>query len=223
MRALDFTGQVFGRLTVLERIIIRQSSHFRCRCKCGAERVVRGQSLRNGHTQSCGCIRIGRPSPLRKPTDAAFNKLLDAYRRNARAKGHDFSLSRDEALRLFTSPCFYCGLPPSAVCTVRPSSTTGYSSSFTYSGIDRVDNDKGYTPENTVPCCWECNRRKGRSSREHFLGWVLKVAREQGWTPGGTANCVSYAQRVGRPIRFINPEDFHVEAERARASTTHRS
>ncbi len=27
-------------------------------------------------------------------------------------------------------------------------------------------------------------------------------------SPGGTANCVQYAQRVGKPIRLIDPRDF---------------
>lgn len=27
-----------------------------CRCECGNERIVLGKCLRNGHTQSCGCL-----------------------------------------------------------------------------------------------------------------------------------------------------------------------
>lgn len=62
-KAIDMTGMVFGRLTVLERV---GSVHYRdgqsvptwrCRCECGNELIVRGISLRNGSTRSCGCLK----------------------------------------------------------------------------------------------------------------------------------------------------------------------
>lgn len=37
------------------------------------------------------------------------------------------------------------------------------------SGIDRVENDKGYILDNCVPCCAQCNRDKGSSSLCDFV------------------------------------------------------
>ena len=58
-KKIDLTGQRFGRL-----VVIRESGRTKggqamwlCRCDCGAETVIRGSSLRSGHTQSCGCLR----------------------------------------------------------------------------------------------------------------------------------------------------------------------
>ena len=58
IRAIDLVGQVFGRLTVLERVGSDKSGHvtFRCRCDCGNERIVVGKDLRTGHRKSCGCL-----------------------------------------------------------------------------------------------------------------------------------------------------------------------
>lgn len=62
-KAIDMTGRVYGRLTVLERVgsvFYRNGQSvptWRCRCECGREVVVRGISLRNGTTRSCGCLR----------------------------------------------------------------------------------------------------------------------------------------------------------------------
>ncbi len=55
---IDLTGQAFGRLTVLELIgKNRNDQHqWRCRCRCGKETVCTTNHLRNGHTQSCGCL-----------------------------------------------------------------------------------------------------------------------------------------------------------------------
>lgn len=55
-------GLSFGRLCVTARA---GSDHkgqalWQCQCQCGEELVVRGAVLRNGHTQSCGCLRAER-------------------------------------------------------------------------------------------------------------------------------------------------------------------
>lgn len=64
-KALDMTGNRFGRLYVLERVEHSPNdtaAYWRCRCDCGQETVVRGTSLRSGVTKSCGCgRREGKP------------------------------------------------------------------------------------------------------------------------------------------------------------------
>ena len=57
-KALDLTGKKFGRLTVIERVENDKEGHTRwlCRCDCGSQRIVLGKCLKNGHTQSCGCL-----------------------------------------------------------------------------------------------------------------------------------------------------------------------
>ena len=44
-----------------------------------------------------------------------------------------------------------------------------------HNGIDRVDNSKGYHPENCVPCCKTCNIAKQSMSVEEFLAWARRV------------------------------------------------
>lgn len=47
----------FGRLLVVGRSLHRGAqARWVCKCDCGIELTVRGQDLRNGHTQSCGCL-----------------------------------------------------------------------------------------------------------------------------------------------------------------------
>lgn len=56
---IDLTGQKFGRLTVIERAKNYKSGQSRwlCKCDCGNEKVIAVGNLKNGHTQSCGCLR----------------------------------------------------------------------------------------------------------------------------------------------------------------------
>lgn len=63
-KAIDLKGKTFGRLEVLERAGTAYTPNFtavplwRCRCECGNELIVRGISLRNGYTRSCGCLKV---------------------------------------------------------------------------------------------------------------------------------------------------------------------
>lgn len=57
----DLTGQRFGRLTVIglneEVSKQKKKTYWNCKCNCGNEKVVRGDSLRGGATTSCGCYQ----------------------------------------------------------------------------------------------------------------------------------------------------------------------
>lgn len=57
-KPIDLTGKKFGRLSVIERVSNSKDGRtmWKCRCDCGNERIIMGKSLRNGHTQSCGCL-----------------------------------------------------------------------------------------------------------------------------------------------------------------------
>lgn len=56
MKLIDLTGKRFGMLTVICRAADRNGdAMWKCVCDCGRERIVLGESLRYGHTKSCGC------------------------------------------------------------------------------------------------------------------------------------------------------------------------
>lgn len=64
-KRIDTTSLVnkkFGSLLVLERDMTKPHGHQKepywiCKCDCGTIISVLGRSLKNGHTQSCGCLR----------------------------------------------------------------------------------------------------------------------------------------------------------------------
>jgi hypothetical protein len=64
---IDISGRRFGRLKVLKRAHPAKNggspvAMWLCRCDCGTKTIVRGSSLRNGRTVSCGCY--GRQTGL---------------------------------------------------------------------------------------------------------------------------------------------------------------
>jgi hypothetical protein len=59
--AYDLVNKKFGKLTVIERYIDETTlkykcSYWLCRCDCGKTRIIRGTSLIEGDTKSCGCL-----------------------------------------------------------------------------------------------------------------------------------------------------------------------
>lgn len=59
MKKIDLTGQVFGRLTVIQEagVDTRGEKLWMCKCECGNIVNVLSSNLRTGHTKSCGCRR----------------------------------------------------------------------------------------------------------------------------------------------------------------------
>jgi hypothetical protein len=55
--AKDETGNVYGKLTVVEFARSQNNIYWLCRCECGAMTTVCGSNLRTGITKSCGCVR----------------------------------------------------------------------------------------------------------------------------------------------------------------------
>jgi hypothetical protein len=171
----DLTGQKIGRLTALRRTRGADGrTRYEVICECGSTLEVSPWAWKKGRVKSCGCLRTHNPLYEARPHlpdgIAVRNVVIRRYKTNAKQRGLSFALTAEQMANLFASPCHYCGAPPGTTTTVK-----GRQGSFTYTGIDRLDNAEGYIPENVVPCCQECNYRKGAQSYEDFLGWVERV------------------------------------------------
>lgn len=90
---IDLTGQVFGRLTVLERDMEKPigkscPAYWKCRCQCGNLVSVRSDHLRDTTTSSCGCLNskgeeqistILQENNINYKTQYEFNDLKGDY------------------------------------------------------------------------------------------------------------------------------------------------
>jgi len=82
---IDLVGQVFGRLSVIRRVENKRDRvAWLCECACGADVVATAKHLRNGNTQSCGCLQKERTSAacLIDLTGRRFGRLLVVGRVN---------------------------------------------------------------------------------------------------------------------------------------------
>lgn len=77
--------------------------------------------------------------------------------KNAKKRGIPSSLTLQDFWKLKISDCFYCDIPHYLLhyyCQYMQVRTPWIT-------LDRKDNSLGYTRDNTVACCFLCNRTKG--------------------------------------------------------------
>ena len=144
----DLTGQPFGRL-----IVIREYGRDKwgkvlwlCKCECGREVVVREDNLRSEHTQSCGCLsrelvreRITTHGCTNEPWYPTYKTMMQRCGHFKGAPECDSRLYRDRGI---------------TVCELWRNSPRAFGDWLLDHGwhqglqIDRIDNNRGYCPEN---------------------------------------------------------------------------
>lgn len=177
-------GDTWGKLTIIaEEGRNRWGARLvRCRCECGNERVYISSVIKRKSAVSCGCftrsIMKGRHLPyFRKskygsPEKSARNALYIDYKSKAKKNNRDFKLSWSEFEKITTEPCYFCGDVPRRVVKRRKSPNEV---ECLANGIDRLNNDLGYTVENSVACCEMCNRAKLSYPLDEFMAWVKRA------------------------------------------------
>jgi hypothetical protein len=169
----DITGLKTRKLSVMWPAGFQQRSDsggarvmWLCLCECGNFTVQPYSDLRRNRVVSCGCVRRNRES--------ALVNLFSQYRHKAKERGYEWGLNIDEFFELVTSPCHYTGRVPQQefIPPGKEPSPTLY-----WNGIDRVDNTKGYIPNNCVSCWGVVNKMKLTMTKEEFIGVCNEVAK----------------------------------------------
>lgn len=141
-------------------------SYFNCKCnRCNNITSVRSDHLssKTYTPKSCTfCIdalqkEIADSKYLK---DRPYAKRFNSIKANAISRDLEFDLNKDEVFNIISQPCYYCGqeLVDNKIM-----------------GIDRIDSNKGYNSENTVPCCHICNLMKNAFTIDVFFNHIDKI------------------------------------------------
>lgn len=146
-----------------------------CQCDCGKKSKATENHLKAGARVSCGC-RIHREKYNLPIEQLCAQDRLSQYRKGARQRGYEFKLDKKDFMDLLFKNCHYCGSEPYNTFTLKKGSRKQTEKrSVNYNGIDRVDNKKGYTIDNCVTCCKNCNVMKMQLDLEDFKLHISKI------------------------------------------------
>lgn len=161
---INLCGQRFGRLTVLEYAGSSKNRHsrFLCRCECGNEKIIVGDSLIRGKTLSCGCLHRENISKMMTVHGATRDnpRLYSAWiNMKDRCNNPANKYYADYGGRGIT----VCGeWENNVVSFVEWALLNGYDEKLT---LDRVDNNGNYCPEN---CKWSTPKEQSRNTRRNL-------------------------------------------------------
>lgn len=191
----DLAGQKFNRWTVISFSHIKnRKAYWFCRCDCGEERIIMGSSITTGGSQSCGCARVDFVTDKNTTHGLSKHILYSVWQDlHARCKGYN----PDDI------PCY---VNKGIIVCDRWNGPEGFVNFLEDMGerpegtqIDRIDNSKGYSPDN---CRWvtckENQRNRGTNRNITFNGktqcmsaWaddtglskgVIKSRLDKGWS-----------------------------------------
>lgn len=150
------------------------NEHAYMMCDCTAEYSLKlTNTLKNNGNFMCRQCYAERDA-ANFDAHWGYKSAFARIRKDARSADRVFEIKMEEFRYLCQQNCYYCGSIPSNLITYRGQNSFTFRY-FMYSGLDRINNDIGYTRQNVVPCCIICNRAKNSMPFKDFIDWLNKL------------------------------------------------
>lgn len=161
---------MFGKVKLIKKLTknyIAPNGQTRTRslfeCYCGKRFESVNSFLKKQKTPSCGCA--GQAT-----IESATKEYYRHYYHSAKDRDIGFNLPLNDFKKMINKPCYYCKSMP-----IKKFSKYKYLD-FKVNGVDRVDNEEGYSLRNCVACCTTCNIMKSTLTHSEFLSHIEKIA-----------------------------------------------
>lgn len=193
-------GRRFGRLTV-QKLVNGETyatKRFICVCDCGKSKEASMQSLKKGHTKSCGCLNIQR--------------AIETNTKHGKHKYPEYAVWTSMKSRCYnkknSSYCYYGG-KGIKVCSEWLHSFEVFYQDMGLkpnknSQIDRIDCDGDYSPAN---CRWvtptENNNNRKNYNVNISLNGTTKTIAQWSRELGISSTCIKYRLKKGLPTSIV--------------------
>lgn len=158
-KLIDLTGQKFAKLTVIKRAENAKNGNVRweCVCECGNKTIVTGGNLKSGTVKSCGCLKkIPSNIKHKESKTPLYRKWKSMLYRCENPKHQAY---KDYGARGIT----VCEEWHDFLAFKRWVEKTKPNGNLS---IDRIDNDKGYCPNN---CRWVSEKEQANNRRSNVM------------------------------------------------------
>lgn len=168
-----YIGKIFGLLTVekyLFKKLLSDKKHyahyFLCKCVCGKTKICDISNLKNGHIQSCGCIKNKHKITHNKTNSRVYHIWANMKSRCLNPKNNAY-------FRYGGRGIFICNEWLNFEQFYAWATINGYQEDLT---LDRIDNNGNYEPNN---CRWvnatkqANNRRTNRIIEYNFKKYTV--------------------------------------------------
>jgi len=150
-------GEKHNRLTILEQHSEKKSVYFTVKCDCGNIKKVRKDAIigPKAETKSCGCYLKEHGNGKRGQYDAR-GYLLARARTRAIERELDFTITKEDIIIPDKCPLLGIDIIPNAKDRKHSPS------------LDRIDSNKGYTPDNIWVVSSRANTLKNDASLQEL-------------------------------------------------------
>lgn len=158
----DIIGKKFNRLSVVEYKRKGIRNLYVCKCDCGNIIETDRKHILSGHTQSCGCLQKEKCSKIKGLGKTRLHSIWNSMHARCYCKTHkSYHEYKDLGVcEEWNSKNKHQGF----LNFYEWAKNNGYDDSLT---IDRIDNDKGYSPEN---CRWVTEKDQHRNIKRNV--WI---------------------------------------------------
>jgi hypothetical protein len=176
MKAIDLTGQRFGKLIVLNLASTSTPSGERmwnCVCDCGNYKTVQRKHLRSGFTKTCGCG--AHPQNKENKSWKGYEEISkDFYsniKRGAESRNIEFDITIEDLWELFLQQDRKCALSGLEITFSKiRKDTLGKTIS-----LDRIDSSKGYIKGNIQFVHKHINIMKNSFDQDYFISLCEQI------------------------------------------------
>lgn len=193
-QAEDLRGRTFGKLTVIDRSSKqdkRKRPFWNCICECGSFAVVAADKLKSGHTSSCGC-KVSKHGMSKSREFSSWKSMKGRCLNPQSPDYHNYGGRGITIIERWVDSfeAFYADMGE------RPDGMS----------LDRIDNEKGYSPEN---CRWATMQQQRSNSRQNSyvdIEGEVVTKTEAGRRYSISPTMISYREGKGmRGLDLVSP------------------